>query len=347
MNIKPTDILRAVAYPATESSVLVPLIVFWLLVSIAMWGGVFGRIFVLLVVVPAVFRFQMIVLEARARAVTPATPDIGFFNWFGKAWTLFPFVSALLLTSSTVVVGLEFGTAWAILPVLIASVFFPASIAVLAITHSPLQSLNVLALGRLWKKCGSTFWMATLFLFVASWLAVEATTLSFLWASLSWLLLSFAFFSLVGSLVEPYGLIEEIYIPAPLEKDAAAAAQDLDRERTEVLNHAYGFISRDNREGGFDHIFAWIQEDPDPVAAWDWFFARMLRWENQRPALFFAQHHIRDHLRHGEHVPAVKLIMHCRLIDEQFRPFHEDIPAAIVACDACNNPELATILRQN
>lgn len=347
MTIKPINILRAVIYPVTESVVLIPLIVFWLLVSIAMWGGMLGRVFLLLVVVPAVFRFQMIVLEARARAVTPATPDIGFFNWFGKAWTLFPFVSASLLISATAVVGLEFGTAWAILPVLIAGVFFPASIAVLAITHSPLQSLNALALARLWKKCLSTFWIATLFLIIASWLAVEVTTLSFLWASLSWLLLSFAFFSLVGSLVEPYGLIEDIYIPAPLEKDAAAAAGDLDRERTEVLNHAYGFISRDNRKGGFDHIFDWIQKDPDPVAAWDWFFARMLRWENPRPALFFAQHHIHDHLRHGELVPAVKLIMHCRLIDEQFRPFHEDTQAAIAACDVCNNPELATILKQN
>jgi hypothetical protein len=346
MNIKLTDILRAVAYPVTEASVLIPLIVFWLLASIAMWGGVLGQVFLVLVVVPAVFRFQMIVLEARARAVTPATPDIGFFNWFGKAWTLFPFVSAFLLISATVVVGQEFGTAWAILPVLFASVFFPASIAVLAITHSPLQSLSAVALGRLWKKCGRTFWTATLFQIIGSWLAVEATALSSSWASLCWLLLSFAFFSLVGSLVEPYGLIEDIDIPAPLEKDAAAAAQDLDRERTEILNHAYGFISRDNREGGFAHIFDWIKKDPDPVAAWDWFFARMLRWENQRPALFFAQHHIHDHLRHGEQVPAVKLVMYCRLIDEQFRPFHDDIPAAIAACDACNNPELAAILKQ-
>jgi len=347
MNIRSTDILRAIAYPVTESSVLVPLIVFWLLVSIGMWGGVFGRILLFLIVVPAVFRFQMIVLEARARATTPATPDTGFFNWFGKAWTLFPSVSALLLIFTTVVTGLKFGTAWASLPVLIGSVFFPASIAVLAITHSPLQSLNVVALARLWNKCRSTFWLATIYLIVASWLAFEATTLAFFWASLSWLLLSFAFFSLVGSLIEPYSLIEDIYIPAPLEKDETAAAQDLDRARTEALNHAYGFISRGNREGGFDHLFDWIQQDPDPVAAWDWFFARMMRWESQRPALFFAQHHIHDHLRHGEQVPAVKLIMHCRLIDDRFRPFHEDLPAAIAACDACDNPELATILKQN
>ena len=58
MNIKPTDILRAVAYPVTESSVLIPLIVFWLLVSIAIWGGVLGRVFLLLVVFRLCFGFR-------------------------------------------------------------------------------------------------------------------------------------------------------------------------------------------------------------------------------------------------------------------------------------------------
>ena len=347
MNARPSDVLRAVVYPVTESSVLIPLVVFWVLISFARWGGLQGLRLLFLIVIPAVIRFQMIVLDARARSATPATPDIGFFNWFGNAWTLFPFVTVSALILATVLLGQEFGVAWAVLPVLFAAVFFPASIAVLAITHSPLQSLNIVALGRLWKKCRSTFWVTALFLIIASWFAVEALTLGFTWASLVWLLLSFAFFSLVGGLIEPYGLIEDIDIPAPLEQDVDLIAAELEKARTDVLNHAYGFISRGNREGGFHHLFSCIEEDPDPVAAWAWFFARMLRWENKRPALFFAQHHIHDHLRHGEQVPAVKLIMHCRLIDERFRPFRDDTAAAIAACDACNNPELAAILRNN
>ncbi len=345
MNARPGDVLRAVVYPVTESSVLIPLVVFWLLVSMALWGGLLGLVFLFLIVIPAVIRFQMIVLEARARSATPATPDIGFFNWFGNAWTLFPFVTLSALTLAVVALGQEFGAGWAILPLLFAAAFFPASIAVLAITHSPLQSLNFVALGRLWKTCRSTFWVAPLFLIIASWLALEIAPLGFAWASLACLLLSFAFFSLVGSLIEPYGLIEDIDIPAPLEQDADLQAAGLERARTNVLNHAYGFISRGNREGGFRHLFEWIENDPDPVGAWDWFFTQMLRWETQRPALFFAQHHIHDHLRHGEQVPAVKLIMRCRLIDDRFRPFHDDIAAAIAACDACNNRGLAAILR--
>jgi len=345
--MKPTDVVRAIVYPLTESSVLIPLLVFWLLVSFAAWGGLLGLFLLVLIVVPAVVRFQMIVLEARARGVTPATPDAGFFNWFGNAWTLFPFVVALFLTWVTVTAAEILGAAWAILPVLFAGAFLPASIAVLAITHSPLQSLNPLALGRLWKKCGRMFWVAAVFLVFACWLAVEAAALPVVWASLARLFLSFAFFSLVGSLIEPYGLVADIDIPAPLEKDADREALDLDKARTDVLNHAYGFISRDNRAGGFRHVFDWIEKDPDPVAAWAWFFEQMLRWENQRPAMFFAQHYLHDQLQHGEQAPAVKLMMRCRLVDEQFRPLPEDGPAATAAAKACGNEDLAAFLQRN
>jgi putative membrane protein insertion efficiency factor len=139
--------------------------------------------------------------------------------------------------------------------------------------------------------------------------------------------------------VEDDGLDEETV--------AAPYIGNLEKARRKVLNHAYGFISRDNRDGGLRHIFDWIEEDPDPAGAWAWFFDRMLRWEDQRPALYYARHYIRDHLRHGEDVPAVKLIMRCRLVDEQFRPFPEDLPAAIAACESCNNPELAAIFEEN
>lgn len=345
--MKPADVVRALVYPVTDSSVLIPLLVFWLLTSFAIWGGLLGLFLVFLIVVPAVIRFQMIVLEARARGVRPATPDIGFFNWFGNAWTLFPFVIVVVLTWATVLAGRNFGTAWAILPVLFAATFLPASVAVLAITHSPLQSLNPLALSRLWKTCGGTFWVATVFLIAASWLAAEATRLPVIWASLARLLLSFGFFSLVGSLIQPYGLVADIAIPAPVEKDAAAKAADLDKVRTDILDHAYGFVSRDNRAGGLKHVLDWIDKDPDPVAAWAWFFEHMLRWENQGPAMFFAQHYLHDQLQHGEQAPAVKLMMRCRLVDEQFRPWPADVPAATVAADACANEELAALLRRN
>lgn len=346
--MKPADVARALAYPVIETSVLIPLIVFWLLVTLASMGGFLGLFVIFLFIIPAVFRFQMIVLEARARDVTPATPGIEFFNWFGKAWSVFPLLLVVVLTWMTIAVAQEFGLPFTIIPIAFASVFFPASIAVLAITHSPLQSLNPLALARLWQRCGKSFWIATLFLIASSWLVITlADFLAPMLANFVQMLLSFSFFSLVGALIAPYGLIEDIELPAPQEKSSVELAADLDKSRTAVLNHAYGFISRGNREGGFEHVFDWIRKDPDPVAAWAWFFDRMLRWENQATAMFFAQHYLHDQLQHGEQLPAVKLMMRCRLVDEFFRPLPDDLPAAIAACDAHDNAELAAILKRN
>ena len=72
----------------------------------------------------------------------------------------------------------------------------------------------------------------------------------------------------------------------------------------------------------------------------------MLGWENQQHALFFAQHYIHDALRHGERVAALKAIMRCRLIDERFKPFPDDLPAAIAAAETTANMELAAVLKR-
>ncbi len=343
--MKPIDVFRAIAYPLVEPAVLVPLLVFWLLLILSTAAGLLG-LFLLIVVVPAVLRYQVIVLEARARGVTPATPDIDFFRWFGNAWTLFPVPVALLLVLLTIETAQRFGTGWAALVVLFSSVFFPASLAVLAITQSPLQSLNPVALYRLLKQCGGTFWIATAFLFFAAWMSAEAESLPPVLASLVQLVLSFSFFSLVGSLIEPYGLVDDIDIPAPLEKTARAVQDDIEKTRTHELNHAYGFISRDNRAGGFKHIFSQIEKDPDPVAAWAWYFERMLAWENQDHALFFAQHYLHDMLHYGERVAAVKLMQRCRLVDESWKPQRDDLPAAIEAAESIGHIELAAVLKR-
>ena len=116
--------------------------------------------------------------------------------------------------------------------------------------------------------------------------------------------------------------------------------------REDVVNHAYGFISRDNREGGFRHVIGEIEKDRDPAGAWAWYFNRMLGWDNQQHALFFAQHYVRDALRHGEDVAALKVIMRCRLVDSRFKPFPEDRQAAIEAAENNRNIELADVLKR-
>jgi len=344
--MKPASLFKAILYPVTHSSVFIPVLVFWLLMSFARWGGVLG-LFLMFLVIPAVFRYQMILLEARAYGREPAAPDVDFFRWFGNAWTLFPVPVALIAGWGIIAAGDNFGATAAFLALFVVAALLPASFAVLAITHSPVQSLNPVALGRLLRECADTFWIASVTMVVAGWLMLQAESLPTMLANLVTMLLISSVFSVIGSLIEPYGLMQDVSIPDSLEPDEGAIAGDLEKARIDVLTHAYGFVSRGNREGGFKHITDWIEKDPDVVAAWAWFFEHMMGWEQNEHALFFAQHYIHDMLQHGEKIPALKVIMRCRLVNEQFRPLREDMPAAIAAAESSGNIELATVLKRS
>ncbi|MBT8082671.1 MAG: hypothetical protein KJO56_09635 [Gammaproteobacteria bacterium] len=340
----PLKLIQAILYPLTSAAVLVPLIVFWLLTAFAAWGGLLG-LFLMAFVLLAVVRFLMMVLEARARGAEPETPGIEFFSVFGDGWNLFPAALVLLFGWIIVAANDAFGIAWSTAVSVLVSIVFPASLAVLAVTRSPLQSINPVAILRLLERCGRTLWIAIVFAELAGWLAYLGNALPSMLASFIQMYLWFAYASLLGSLIEPYNLFEEIGIPEPLEKTADEIAGDVEKRRVGVLGHAYGFISRDNREGGFRHILAEIARDPDPAGAWAWYFGRMLQWENNVPALFFGQHYVHDALRHGEEATALKVAMRCRLEDPGFRPLAEDRAMLLAAAQRSSNSELAEVLR--
>ena len=341
----PARLLAAIAYPVMAPAVLIPLVIYWLLIAFALWGGVMG-LFLLLLVVPAVFRSQMILLEARARGAEPATPDVEFFSWFGNAWTLFPAPVFVALGAAARSLAERFGTGVAEVFLSVCIVLLPSFVAVLAITRSPWQSLNPIAHARFFRRCGGTIWVASIYLLLAGLGVSLLGGLPTLFAIPVLLVLSFGFFSLVGSLIEPYGIVDDVDIPEPLEATAAERAHDLVRQRTAVLDHAYGFVSRGNREGGFRHVIEHIEREADPVHAWTWFFDGMLRWEDRTPALLFAQRCVHELLYRGETVRAVKLILRCRLLDERFKPLAADREAAIAAAEATGNAELAAVLKR-
>ena len=341
----PARLIAAIVYPLTSATVLVPLIVFWLLTSLAAWGGLLG-LFLMALVLMATVRFLMMVLEARARGAEPETPGIEFFSVFGDGWNLFPAVLVLLFAFLIDATDHAFGIAWATVLSVVVCIAFPASLAVLAVTRSPLQSINPVAILKLIQRCGGTLWIAIVFLQVAGWLAYLSNALPGLLASFVQMYLWFAYFSLLGSLIEPYDLFSEVGIPAPLDKGAEEISADIERYRVGVLGHAYGFVSRDNREGGFKHLFKEIENDPDPGGAWAWYFSKMMGWEQKQHALFFAQHYIRDALGHGEELTALKVAMRGHYEDEQFRPFREDIAPLTAAAERHGNTEFAAVLKR-
>ena len=340
-----TNILRAIFAPLTELTIVFPIGLFWALMTFGIARLPLGAL-VLLLCIPPLFRFQSFVVEAYANGKVPGAFDAEYFNWIGTGWTMCPLFLAVLFGVAGAYSTDAWGDVGTWLIVVLASAIFPASLAVLAITHSSLQALNPLAIFRIYQRTGAEFFIAPTYALVLVWLTLQVSSLSLGLSVLAGLFMLFSLASLTGSLIAPHKLVDDVYIPDALDIPAGEVSAALDKSRVATLAHAYGFISRDNRDGGFRHVFSEIEKDPDPLAAWTWYFDRMLGWEQQQHALFFAQHCIRDMLAHGENIPALKVILRCRLIDAQFRPFPEDVPAAIEAAENSGNIELATVLKR-
>ncbi len=343
--MSPAKLLDSALLPVREPAVLIPLLIFSALLTVAAYAGLIGWFLALTVLVP-VFRFQVFVLEACAKNETPGALDAEFFALSGSLWTLFPALVALSFVVAAHFVASAAGVIGTVVTMALFVVYMPACLALLVISHSPLESMNPAAVARLYRQSSPEFLIAPLYLAgigIVVWLMGDAPSLL---ANFVQLFFFYSFAAVIGALLARDRLLDDVSIPEPLPVSPEQVGEETVREREKVLSHAYGFISRNNRDGGFRHIFAAIERDPDPVAAWYWFFERMLGWEDQMHALFFAQHGIRDLLAHGDNTTALKLIMRCRLINEDFRPFREDIPAAIQAAEASGNIELTAVLKR-
>jgi len=344
--MKPSDLLRAALVPATNLGVLFTLLMFWLLIALAGAARMMG-IWLGIIIVPALFRYLTNLVETIGRNHTPEPPGSEFFRWIGETWSLFPFVIVIALAFVSYSLHNAGATGLMILLNVVVGLLYPAMLGVLSVTHSPLQSINPAALKNLIMRIGFTYLIAPAFLLMIIFLSTLVQSLPYLVELLLELFLVFSLHAVIGCIMAPHNIFEDVHIPDSLQPDEQQIAADLEKARSEVLAHAYGFISRGNREGGFKHIRDRIAEDPDVVAAWAWFFDRMLHWEQNGHALFFAQHYVHDMLQHGEKIPALKVIMRCRLLDQRFKPFREDMPAAIAAAESSGNIELASVLKRS
>ncbi len=344
--MSPNRFIQAVFFPLTESGVLFALAGFWLLVALVGFAGMFG-IWLAIIVVPAVIRYQLYLLEAQAHGRRPQPPGIEFFNWVHDAWTLFPVVIVVAMGWAAYAIDAAAGPVAMFTFMLCCGILYPAMLGVLAITHSPAQSINPIALYRFVVGCGLSYAVAPVYLLLIAFIFPMTREMGVLARSFVEMFFVFSLHSVIGAVIEPRGIVDDVYIPDAREPDADEQRDNIEKNRAGVLGHAYSFISRDNREGGIGHIVEAIGKDTDPKGAWAWYFERMMGWENRQHVLFFAQHYIHDALQHGERVVALKVIMRCRMIDENFRPFPDDVPAAIAAAEGTRNAELAAVLKRS
>jgi hypothetical protein len=334
--MKTAQVLEEAIFPVTDTGVLlallasvcVSLLVHAGLSLLAGATGLTGLLLLGLLMLPAFFRYLLQILEARAGGRSVPVAGLELFDVAGNFWSLTPCV---LIAAG--VWALLFGSVAPLLAWVCALVFvtvLPASLAVLALTHSPLESLNPAALWRMMKACGRDFPLIPLFPVAAgylAWLAAGTNLPDFIAVALSFYGV-FLLFTFTGAVLHANGVQLLIDIPEPTEVGDDVVAASRTRARQQVLTHAYGFFSRNNAAGGLAHIESAAQQEIDPDDAYQWYFRQMLEWESKAGALRLGQAWLGRLLQQGREVEALKLLTRCVGVDPAFRPLPDDREAA-------------------
>jgi len=321
----PSDVIREIFYPLKNIAIVFAMLFFWMLFGLVQRAGLIG-LWLLIIIAPAYIRYLLYLLEARANNRAPPVPEISMFNPVDNLWSLTP----LILISMLIWVDILFADSdlvW--LGILLGMAIFlivPSTLAILAVTHSPSESLNPSAVLRMIRVCGAGYFLIPIVIILISVLFVlfEFLGLPPFFTNLGKSYQIVLLFTLTGAVLHANDVAVQVDIDPPLEKSDAEISGDLEKERQKVANHAYGFINRNNRAGGLAHINQWIDKEADTDAAYAWFFREMLTWENSTAALFFAQVYM-NWLLHGEQeVAALKLAARCLHEDPRWKPQLED-----------------------
>jgi len=328
-------------------TVVLAMIIFLLLEMLAEAAGLLG-IWLAIVILPAYFRYLLYLLEARSNGCEAPVPGIELFNWVDNFWSLFPLVLICILMWGVYVLAMDVAPAAAIVLGVIVLFIYPASMAVLATTRSPVESLNPAALIVLLTTCGREY-LAIPLVVVTTIFAIWGLAIAgapYLVIKASAIYASILLFTLTGSVLHEKDASISVDLPPAREPGAARLQADELRERSKVLNHAYGFFSRGNRQGGLQHLYGWLEKEADPDAACRWFFEQMMKWESTEAALIFAKTYLSLLLKQRRDIEALKLIARCLLVDACFEPRDEDRGAAMAAAERQGNEALYEYLKR-
>jgi len=343
--MKATEVAREVAYPLVHLATIVPMVVSWLLFSLAHFFSLFGLFLFLATVVPF-FAYLMTLLDARSYQRDAPAFDAELMAFIGNAWALFPLVIAALLGWLQFVIQQNHPPFLSLMLALAVTTVFPASLGVLSITRAPLQGINPVALYNFIRKSGTDYLLliitldalwAMLYLWWKSGIAANLLGFGLVYQA-------FLLYSMTGMVTGRHRLTEQVDIPAPLAATAGQSRGALLKERQKIANHAYGFVSRGNRAGGLAHIQSRIDGEVDQDDACHWFFNEMLKWESPDTALFFAQSYLRRLLQQQDDAQALKLLSQCFHFNPRFKPARDDRDAARALAEGHGRRDLLNLL---
>jgi hypothetical protein len=316
--VKPAELLREFLWPVSDTGALFALLGFFALAKLVLAAGLFG-IWLLVVTLPALSRYLVLLLEARAMGREAPTPGIELFNWIESPWNLSPLILVFLaawgewLLASRVSIEAAALTGAALLAVA------PAMVGILAITHSPIEALDPRAWLIFIRSAGASYVLPLAASVSISFLIVklvQAGLPAFI-GELAWLYALFLFFSLTGAVAAARQLPGAFVITPPWGDGTA-------RDRRAALNHAYGLVSRGNLDGGLDHLADFLASSDCPAEDYRWLFEQMLGWDRSDAALFLAQGYLAYLLNAGEETAAIKLVLRCLALSPDFRPAEQD-----------------------
>ncbi len=339
------EILGELGFPLRQPVLLAGMATFYLLTQLALAAGLFG-LWLMVVIFPAMVRFLIGVCEARIYQQPIEAPGIEKFSWIAGAWSFAALLWILIAVWCIVGAANGYGVLGGAIVGAAALTVLPAPLAMLALSRSPLASMNPVALVSLVRVCGwAYFWVPAVLSILALlvYLLLESGAPRLL-TDLADIYVVFLLFTLTGAVVAKSDAVKLAADPIPEETEPNSEGLKLDRARAGVLDHAYGLLSRGNRDGGLRHIDAFLQKSDVVLDDAEWFFENMLCWEQSDPALFFAQHYLTLLLDRGEAVKALKVFARCGLENPRFRPAMEDRARLAELVDAHGRDDLRKLL---
>ena len=144
-------------------------------------------------------------------------PGTELFNWIENFWSLSPLVLvAILIWAEFFLLG-NLGFAAAAVPGSLVLVLYPASMAVLALTRSPVESLKPAALIRVVKACGRDYMLiplvtVTTALFISYLVYLDAP---YVLTKAAVLYATFLLFTLTGRVLQEHAVSIPIELPPP------------------------------------------------------------------------------------------------------------------------------------
>jgi MFS family permease len=342
---------RELAWPITDLVVLVAIVISTLLAALVQAAGqlvLWLNLLLGLLLLPALFRYLLMLLEARAYGRPTPVATIELFSFVDNFWSLAPLVIFALLIWGGILLDENVSALAARVFVAAMLAVAPASLAVLAITRSPEQAFTPRAILRMIAVCEWHYLLvpATVvlaFLVTSLLTSVGAPDLLVLASRFYCLFLLFTF---TGGLLHAKGARFALSFDGDDDADLPPEIDDLTRSRQRVVNHAYGFFSRGNRAGAMAHVQSAIENEGDIDDACHWYFTEMLNWESKDGALLLAQSTLTRLLDEQRDVEAVKLISRCLLEDHDFRPLPGDLDRALDAAVRLDRDDLEKLLAE-